>query len=324
MVNEDAALLNRRVTHMTPAALFSRRLQINRQRQHDHRRERPDEIAQLPHGPNVKPFVREAKNCRRPNASFPRRFGWTKFFHASKVNAMKSALIRSRLFPALAAALFLAAPPLASGQNEGNIPMIKMSNVPITTVIENLARQAGMNYLLDPKLFNLPNDASGKVVREPQLTFTWTNMTVESALARVLEENGFVMVHDPFTTVTLITGTNHVAKVVDASLLGSATTNAAPLPNGYIPLIHFSDVPLDVVLKNLLDHDHLKIMLDPKLSDYVDPNDLTFHKFHNAPQVSLRWENLTPKQAIVALCAAYNLVIVKDAATDVVTIKPGD
>ena len=28
MVNEDAALLNRRVTHMTPAALFSRRLQF--------------------------------------------------------------------------------------------------------------------------------------------------------------------------------------------------------------------------------------------------------------------------------------------------------
>jgi hypothetical protein len=28
MVNEDAALLNRRVTHMTPAALFSRRLQV--------------------------------------------------------------------------------------------------------------------------------------------------------------------------------------------------------------------------------------------------------------------------------------------------------
>jgi hypothetical protein len=29
MVIEDAALLNRRVTHMTPAALFSRRLQVN-------------------------------------------------------------------------------------------------------------------------------------------------------------------------------------------------------------------------------------------------------------------------------------------------------
>ena len=28
MVNEDAALLNRPVTHMTPAALFSRRLHI--------------------------------------------------------------------------------------------------------------------------------------------------------------------------------------------------------------------------------------------------------------------------------------------------------
>jgi hypothetical protein len=31
MVNEDAALLNRRVTHMTPAALFSRRLQASRE-----------------------------------------------------------------------------------------------------------------------------------------------------------------------------------------------------------------------------------------------------------------------------------------------------
>jgi hypothetical protein len=30
MVHEDAALLNRRVTHMTPAALFSRRLHRER------------------------------------------------------------------------------------------------------------------------------------------------------------------------------------------------------------------------------------------------------------------------------------------------------
>jgi hypothetical protein len=31
MVNEDAALLNRRVTHMTPAALFSRRLHFGKE-----------------------------------------------------------------------------------------------------------------------------------------------------------------------------------------------------------------------------------------------------------------------------------------------------
>jgi hypothetical protein len=34
MVNEDAALLNRRVTHMTPAALFSRRLQFSVSKTH--------------------------------------------------------------------------------------------------------------------------------------------------------------------------------------------------------------------------------------------------------------------------------------------------
>lgn len=236
---------------------------------------------------------------------------------------MKSALSRSLLIPALAVALFLAAPPPASGQTEGNIPMIKMSDVPITTVIETLARQAEINYLLDPKLFNLPNDASGKVVREPQLTFTWTNVTAQAALDRVLKENGLVMVPDAFTTVTLITGTNHVAKIVDARLLAS-TNAAAPATNGVVPQIRFSDVPLDVALKNLIEHENFKVVLDPKLSDYVDPNDPTIQKFHNAPLVSLRWENLTPKQAIVALCVAYNLVIVKDAATGVVRIQPGD
>jgi len=33
MVIEDAALLNRRVTHMTPAALFNRRLQHGEKQQ---------------------------------------------------------------------------------------------------------------------------------------------------------------------------------------------------------------------------------------------------------------------------------------------------
>ena len=38
------------------------------------------------------------------------------------------------------------APPVAS------IPLIQFQDVPLTTAIENLARQAGINYLLDPKI----------------------------------------------------------------------------------------------------------------------------------------------------------------------------
>ena len=40
--------------------------------------------------------------------------------------------------------------------------------------------------------------------------------------------------------------------------------------------------------------------------------------------VSIGWQNLTAKQAIDALCEAYDLVIVKDATTGVVSIKHRD
>jgi hypothetical protein len=126
------------------------------------------------------------------------------------------------------------------------------------------------------------------------------------------------MVQDKYTTVTLITGTNHVANVVDASLLVSANS-ATQLTNAPVPVFHFSDVPLDEALNNLIARDQFKVVVDPKLSGYFDP---AANTFHNAPMVSFHWENLTVKQAIVALCENYDLIIVKDAVTGVVSIKP--
>jgi hypothetical protein len=97
-------------------------------------------------------------------------------------------------------------------------------------------------------------------------------------------------------------------------LLGS-DTNDVPIT------IQFMDMPLDKVLKNMIKQGHINAVLDPKVSDYVDPTD---HTVHNAPLVSLHWENITIRQAIVALCKYYDLVIVKDSATSGARIKPKD
>ena len=40
----------------------------------------------------------------------------------------------------------------ASAVSVASIPLIQFQDVPLTTAIENLARQAGINYLLDPKI----------------------------------------------------------------------------------------------------------------------------------------------------------------------------
>jgi len=81
------------------------------------------------------------------------------------------------------------------------IPLIQFSDVPITTAIENLARQANINYMLDPKIgYGVP-DQNGQVKPEPQLSIRWQNITAESALLALLDTYGLQLVVDKKTSI---------------------------------------------------------------------------------------------------------------------------
>lgn len=58
-------------------------------------------------------------------------------------------------------------------QSAEQAPVIQMRDLPITTAIENLARQSDMNFILEPRLFGN--------VSEPKASFVWTNVTAEQA-----------------------------------------------------------------------------------------------------------------------------------------------
>jgi type II secretory pathway component GspD/PulD (secretin) len=86
-----------------------------------------------------------------------------------------------------------------------NIPLINFSDVPLTTAIEHLARQAGMNYMLDPKIVFGQPDQSGQVKAEPQLSIRWENINAESALLALLDNYGLQLVVDKKTGINRIT-----------------------------------------------------------------------------------------------------------------------
>ena len=219
---------------------------------------------------------------------------------------MKQNPIRLSLTMIFASAILLGVTQLTKSQpadTDSLIPEIQLENVPITTAIEALARQGEIQYLINLK--SLPNP-------EPTVTITWKNISAKVALARLLKEHGLVMVEDKFTAVTQIISTNQAVNVVDGSLLGSDTNNPNSLTNSPIPLISMQDVPLDKAIKNLIEHDHVNVVLDSRLLDSASPT------------VSIRWKNITASQAIIALCENYDLVIVKDSATGIVRIKPKD
>lgn len=85
------------------------------------------------------------------------------------------------------------------------IPQIKFSDVPITTAIENLARLANINYMLDPKIGYGQPDANGQIKAEPTLSIRWENITAENALLALLDNYNLQLIHDKRTGIDRVT-----------------------------------------------------------------------------------------------------------------------
>lgn len=86
-----------------------------------------------------------------------------------------------------------------------SIPLIQFQDVPLTTAIENLARQAGINYLLDPKISYGQPDQNGQIKAEPTLSIRWENITAEQALRALLDNYGLQLIEDKKTHIARIT-----------------------------------------------------------------------------------------------------------------------
>jgi len=83
------------------------------------------------------------------------------------------------------------------------IPVIRMENVPLRVAIEDLARRAGINYILDPGIkYDSPGDP------EPKISVHWTGITAKQALLAVLKNYNLQMTPDPETGSVEITRQN--------------------------------------------------------------------------------------------------------------------
>jgi type II secretory pathway component GspD/PulD (secretin) len=66
------------------------------------------------------------------------------------------------------------------------IPLIQFVDVPLTAAIENLARQAGINFILDPKIGYGQPGPDGRSVIQPNISIRWENLSAEQALSAIL------------------------------------------------------------------------------------------------------------------------------------------
>jgi type II secretory pathway component GspD/PulD (secretin) len=101
----------------------------------------------------------------------------------------------------------------------------------------------------------------------------------------------------------------------------SASDNTPVDPGAVIPLIVMDDVPLTDAIRNLARQARLNYMLDPKIGfGQVGPDG----KPGPQPMVSIRWENITAQQALMALLNNYNLDLVEDPKTHIARVAMKD
>lgn len=110
---------------------------------------------------------------------------------------------------AAAAAAGSAATPIeaSNGTNSANavVPTIMMTEAPLTQAIDLLAREAKINYIIDPKVSFGPPGPKGEPAPAPVITFRWENVTAQQALTTLLATYSLQLVEDPKTTIARIT-----------------------------------------------------------------------------------------------------------------------
>ncbi len=107
--------------------------------------------------------------------------------------------------PLVAAAESPAGAAASSNAAPAAIQMIVMDDVPLTDAIKNLARQAGLNYMLDPKVPYGQMGADGKMNAQPSVSIRWENVTSEQALAALLNNYNLQLVEDPKSKISRVT-----------------------------------------------------------------------------------------------------------------------
>ena len=158
------------------------------------------------------------------------------------------------------------------------------------------------------------SDKIGKMKPEPILSLCWRNVTAKQAFIALCENNDLIICKNQASCfITIRSKDRPIKHFVEGDLLGSDTNQLVK--------IQMQEVRLDHALEQLSKQAGIKILLGSILTEQRDLPDMPSYL---GPLISIHWNNCTPKQAIIALCENYNLIIVKDGITGVVSIKPGD
>jgi type II secretory pathway component GspD/PulD (secretin) len=202
-------------------------------------------------------------------------------------NEMASAMAMSNAASGVAATNATAEATATNAQT-AELP-IQFQDVPITTAIESLARLAGINYLLDPKIGYGQHGPNGQPNPEPVLSVRWEHVTARQALLALLDNYGLQLEENPDTGIAKITikppnalpplitrvvqlkyaSTSNMVAAIDSLLLSDTTRRSRVVPDArtsqlVVVASETQQAQVDTLISNL-DKPTRQVLIETKL-----------------------------------------------------------
>jgi len=184
-------------------------------------------------------------------------------------------------------------------------PLIVIDGVPLCDSVRNLARVMKMNFIFDPRV---PGSGfePGKSLADPLVSIRMENCSAGFALGVVLMNHKLKLVTNGTTSVIRIAPENDLAWTVLAPALTADT-------NKPVARLVFDETPLRDAMEIIARRIPLKLSFDAKdkSSILADPDAL----------LSIRWNNITPRQALAALCDNFGIEMIEQTSTSTARIS---
>ena len=209
---------------------------------------------------------------------------------------------------AIALAALLAVTPASFSATNANaeiIPLIVIDDVPLVDAVKNLARQAGLNFIMDPRVAG-SSLGPGSKTPSPSVTLRWQNRAAGEALDSLLKVHKLAMVTNPVTTVARIVPAGANVKPVPGESVGTNTSKK-------VPLMVFDGISLRETMEAIGREAGLGVAFDQAFLE---------SEYTRSPwAISFRWTDITPRQALAALVDNYNLEMKEDVPARIARVS---
>jgi len=213
--------------------------------------------------------------------------------------------------------------------------LIVIDDTPLLDAIRNLARTAGINLMIDPRVNYGQPGADGKIIPQPSVSIRWEKITAEQALLALLNNYGLQAVQDPKVQITritikdpaapdpLVTRAIQLSFASPSNVMASVTASFTDKRSKVVADVRTSQLVVVATEKELVEVEKLVAKLDTMTKQVLIEAKLYETSMNPKTVKGIDWSGTLNNQSFTFGNNPDGSVSVNDAGSDLPGVPPG-